>query len=69
MQVMGSVLNRQLGVAARILMTGTIGGMCFALWVSADHVLSGARRAHVGRANARRLVVLETVPALARKQL
>jgi hypothetical protein len=57
--------------AAGVLMTvtGTVGGMCFAAWAGADRVWSGVRRAHVDRANARGVGVLEPVPALARREL
>jgi hypothetical protein len=52
--------------AAGVLMTvtGTVGGICFAAWAGADRMLSRARRA-----SARRLVVLEPAPALAKTEL
>ena len=55
--------------AAGVLMTvtGTTGGMCFAGWAGADLLLSGARRARVGRtATMPRMLALERAPALAR---
>jgi uncharacterized membrane protein YbhN (UPF0104 family) len=57
--------------AAGVLMTvtGTTGGMCFAGWAGADLLVSGARRARVGRmAELPRMLALERAPALARSK-
>jgi Lysylphosphatidylglycerol synthase TM region len=56
--------------AAGVLMTvtGTVGGMCFALWAGVDRFVGNARRLR-GRANVQRVVVLEPAPALTRRDL
>jgi len=49
--------------AAGVLMTvtGTVGGLCFALWAGVDRLVGG-------RARTRRVVVLEPAPALAARR-
>jgi uncharacterized membrane protein YbhN (UPF0104 family) len=56
--------------AAGVLMTvtGTVGGMCFALWAGVDRFVGDARRLR-GRANAQRVVVLDPAPAITRRDL
>jgi len=56
--------------AAGVLMTvtGTVGGLCFALWAGVDRLVGDARRLR-GRASAQGVVVLEPAAALPRSDL